>query len=334
VRLWKRYSSGAIYDMVKLYERALSFLTQLLETSLMSTGWGAAVRVNGGPYVVADCHHDAWAEWFDAIGEDPDETVERLMNRDLPSGWEEGFVSPEGTFMSREAALARWRKDSKYGYGKSLDRDWGDSSDLMACHESSLLESRVVTPERKGGNIVILMGSPGSGKSMVTKFGLINLDNLVAMSSDIWTELSARRAGEDVGNPEVTYKHHELVSDKYKTRTSKSIMAGRRDANYMLEVTGKSLGSLISKIESLRESGLRIILVHVQVPIRVAIAGTMSRKRQVPNDMLVAAHDSALKNFEYALPQVDEGWVINNWAGDHYPSFRDFRSSDLIQRVK
>jgi dephospho-CoA kinase len=197
-----------------------------------------------------------------------------------------------------------------------------------------MTESRVVTPDRRGGNIVILMGSPGSGKSMITKFGLINLGNLVTLSSDVWTELSAKRAGEDVKDPDITYKHHELVSDKHKAMVSKSILSGRRDANYMLEVTGKSFASLVSKIETLRESGLRIILVHVKVPLRVAIAGNLSRDRQVPNDMLVAAHNSATRNFELALPTVDEGWIINNWAGDRYPLFGDFRSSDLIQRVK
>jgi predicted ABC-type ATPase len=320
---------------VKLLE-SLSLIGKLMEASLTSTGWSAAVRVNRGPCALADDHQSAWLEWFESVGLDHEEAIGLIMSRDLPDGWEEGFVSPEGMFMSRDEALARWRKDYKYSVPKGDgDRDWGDSEDLKwNPSELALSESRVVSPERKRGNIIILMGSPGSGKSMVTKFGLIDLDNLVALSSDIWTELSARKSGEDTSNPEVTYKHHELVSDKYKTRTSKSILSGRKDANYMIEVTGKSLSSLVGKIESLRESGLRIILVHVQVPIRVAVAGNMSRKRQVPNDMLVAAHDNATKNFEFALSLADEGWVINNWVGDRYPSFGDFRSSDLIQRVK
>jgi predicted kinase len=197
-----------------------------------------------------------------------------------------------------------------------------------------LLESRVVTPEKTRGNVVILMGAPGSGKSMVTKFGLINLDNIRYLASDVWTELLAKSAGEDIRDPDVTAKYHDVTSEIHKRMVNKSITSGRDDANYMLEVTGKDLESLTRRIKSIAASGLRIILVHVRVPMRVAIAGNMSRARQVPKDMLMTAHENAIRNFELVLPMVDEGWIITNWTGSHYPSYEDFRSSELIQQVK
>jgi predicted ABC-type ATPase len=197
-----------------------------------------------------------------------------------------------------------------------------------------LSESKVVTPETPHGNVVILMGAPGSGKSMVTKFGLINLDNLRYLSSDVWTELSAKRAGEDMGNPDVTHRHHKFASRLHKKLVNRSVLHGRSDANYMLEVTGKDLESLTRKIDTFSSSGLNVVLVHVRVPMRVAIAGNMSRTRQIPNDMLVSAHENAIKNFESAVHLVDEAWTITNWTGSHYPSYKDFRTSDLIQRVK
>lgn len=109
-------------------------LTLLLEGTLADRGWAAAVRTPSSPTFTASCHHDAWFEYYDAMTDlDDDDIIEKIVAHHHPKDWEEGFLSPEGWFFSREDALTRWRSEAGVatrGKGKPRGRNWGDSNDL------------------------------------------------------------------------------------------------------------------------------------------------------------------------------------------------------------
>lgn len=104
----------------------------LRESSLSSRGWGASVRVQGGPHSVAEDHAQAWVDWYGGMGIDEDEALVRVLERDHPEGWEEGFISPENVFLSREQSIARWRQEHGFKTKeRGPKRSWADSTDLQ-----------------------------------------------------------------------------------------------------------------------------------------------------------------------------------------------------------
>ncbi len=102
-------------------------LILLLEhATLADAGWAAAIMVDGKVYA-ADDHHSAYLAYFSQKGEAIEswEAHERRMT-DFA---QEGFLSPEGVFLTREESIARWRAEKNLQKQKR-DREWGDSSDL------------------------------------------------------------------------------------------------------------------------------------------------------------------------------------------------------------
>ena len=195
-----------------------------------------------------------------------------------------------------------------------------------------LTENRVVRPDVPTGNVALITGPPGSGKSMVRKYGLIDLQNAKYVAVDTWIELLASE--DELGNPEVIGGLHQKYADKFKKHSMDSIAGGRRDENYIIELTGGDFESLVGRVNTFKGHGFRVVLVHVEVPLHVALAGNKARPRRVPEQHIVKVFQTAKANFNEVLPMVDEAWVITNWTGEHYPNFKDYRSSDLIKRVK
>jgi len=102
----------------------------LTEASFGADGWLAAVRVDGGPVATGGDHHQAWEEWYDSMGIDHEEALQRVMDRDHPGNWEEGFTDPSGVFLTREESLARWRRERGYHAKGLINNEWADSEDL------------------------------------------------------------------------------------------------------------------------------------------------------------------------------------------------------------
>lgn len=99
-------------------------------------GWSAAVRTHDGDVTVHDTHYDAWMEYYDMIGVESDDAIERIANDDHDAPWEAGFVDPTGTFFTREEALVKWKQlhpDIVKNVGR---REWGASEDILGFQPS------------------------------------------------------------------------------------------------------------------------------------------------------------------------------------------------------
>jgi hypothetical protein len=117
---------------MKLHER----ITQVVvESTLMDYGWEAAIKVptpDGQRLFTHQTHADAWMEFYQYLGFTYDEAFDACMNREYDGeiDYEEGFLSPEKRFLSREDTMKRWR--SEYAsHVKSNKETWADSTDLF-----------------------------------------------------------------------------------------------------------------------------------------------------------------------------------------------------------
>ena len=106
----------------------MRLLTLLEHATLADAGWAAAIVVDGKIFPAED-HLSAYAEYFASIGEelDPFDIDEMRHRGDITA--QEGFLAPEGVFLSREEAISRWRSEKKASQLSQTQR-YGDSSDL------------------------------------------------------------------------------------------------------------------------------------------------------------------------------------------------------------
>lgn len=106
----------------------------LCESGLGDLGWQAAIKAPGNVLLTADAHQDAWTEYIiDVLKiKDGERVAELIRDRDFMEepGYEEGFIDPSGNFLTREQAMAAWRKSHADQIRKVNKREWGDSEDL------------------------------------------------------------------------------------------------------------------------------------------------------------------------------------------------------------
>ena len=193
-----------------------------------------------------------------------------------------------------------------------------------------LTEERCITPDQPIGNVVILIGSPGSGKSAITRMGLLNVDNIDHVTPDKWVEILARHRKADLSDPRQTAGLHLHVSPLYRKHKETSISLSAR-SNFVFETTGKRLEGLKHIISISRQANMRVVLVYVSVSLKTAHHGNSSRSRRVPRHVVGISHDAAETNFNAAIPLADEAWKVDN---DTRPGYTQVRTSAFIKRIK
>jgi len=195
---------------------------------------------------------------------------------------------------------------------------------------SILTEEKCVTPDQPTNNVIILIGAPGSGKSAVSRLGLLNVDNVSHVTPDKWIEMMARRRKISLSDPIKTAGLHAQISPLHRKHKEASMSPNAR-SNFVLESTGRRLAGLQYTIGLSHNAGLRVVVVYVSVSLETAHHGNDSRERRVPHEVITVSHGAAESNFNAVVPLADEAWRIDN---DTRPTFAQMRTSAFIKRIK
>lgn len=188
-----------------------------------------------------------------------------------------------------------------------------------------LSEAKVVSFEnKKYGNLVVMLGTPGSGKSYIAK-NYIDIYNEIYINVDKERELFAKVHGIDITIPENLEKvRKELggTTDK-KNRTIRklfNILSGRSSflENILLDSGGQEPEFISDVIKLANEKGYKTTLVYVYTTLDTSIKRNLTRKdRSVTIKQIEEYYEKCKKSFELTKDLYDNVWKVYNEKEDY-----------------
>ena len=196
----------------------------------------------------------------------------------------------------------------------------------MSLKNKILSESKVISFEKPKGNLIILIGGSGSGKSYV-RSNLINI-NAKVLDSDKYLTQIANQKNVDLKNP-------KAVSDLYaetKPRFQKYInnfakYASTKD-NIIIDSTGKDYEKNKKLILLFKEKGYDITIIYVDVDLKTALERNRNRERVIPDEIVKAIHFNIRANIKMFLNICDHMWIVKNETGVN------FREGNNVLKLK
>jgi N12 class adenine-specific DNA methylase len=226
---------------------------------------------------------------------------------------QEAFASPEYQ-AALAAAMAQPDTLPKSLQGKGRDPDeymaWAsnrtytidgqEQTGIVAAIDATIAKARSYVTEGEVANeskAIVLLGLPGSGKSTISS-GFANLTKSAVLNGDDTKEFIPEYAN-GLGSIAV----HEEASEITKAALLRLLNDG---ANVLLEKTGSSPGSITGLINTLRAKGYSVQLVHVDVPMPLAMHQVVQRFKK--NGRVVPpAYFSSLKTSDVFAILKQEG---------------------------
>src|ERR1035437_93052 len=181
--------------------------------------------------------------------------------------------------------------------------------------EGILLEDKVVNFQNANfGNFVVMMGSPGSGKTHVAK-NLLLLKNFKHLTVDNWLEIIGKQQGLDLKNPDVTAALNNKYEDKFKTFRKNFIkqqLSAKEPVNIVVDVTGKSIPSVRKVLDVIENSNYITTLVYVITSKEECLKRNLKRARTVPEDFLIAIYDDIEVTYHNVFSMFDNVYEVIN----------------------
>lgn len=190
----------------------------------------------------------------------------------------------------------------------------------MKSYFSFINEDRVVNfTDPDGGNFVVLMGGPGSGKSSILN-NLINLRNIKVFNVDTERELVAKKMGLDLNKPE---DNDEVLKYTYsstdpKNRTIKQLksLLNNLDTSQPVNIVFDTVGTHVNLIRELLElaksKAYVTTMIYVHCDIDSALDRNRKRARKLSDDVVIDYHTRVQKTFDTLFKLYDHAWVVDN----------------------
>jgi len=170
-----------------------------------------------------------------------------------------------------------------------------------------------------GGNFVVLMGSPGSGKSTVFK-NLINLRNIRVFNVDTEREMVAKKIGLDLNKPE---DNDEVLKYTYgstdpKNRTIKQLKSllnnldSSQPSNIVFDTVGTHVDLIKELLELSRDKAYLTTMIYVHCDIDTALQRNSRRERRLADDVVIDYHERVQKTFDQLFKLYDHVWIVDN----------------------
>lgn len=196
----------------------------------------------------------------------------------------------------------------------------------MSLKEKILKESKIISFEKQSGNLILLIGGSGSGKSYV-RSNLINI-NAKVLDSDKYLENLAKEKGVDLKNPELVaqlYNHSKPLFKKYIGNFIKNVS---NKENIILDSTGKDYEKNKNIINLFKQKGYAITVVYVDIDLETALERNRNRERVVPDETVKKIHYNIRSNIKKFLLITDHMWIVKNETGV------DFRKGNNVLKLK
>ena len=185
-----------------------------------------------------------------------------------------------------------------------------------------LYESKLLTEEKiisfknpNYGNFVVLMGSPGAGKTFVVK-NILNLRGFKHLTGDNWIEAIANSDDSiDLKNPEQTNQLNSRIDKPFKLHR-KTFLQNQIDKekpeNVVIDITGKSVDSVRSALDMVANSNYKTTLVYVVTSKDEAIRRNAKRARVVPINFLMSVYEEIQHTYTKVIQMFDVVWLKYN----------------------
>ena len=181
--------------------------------------------------------------------------------------------------------------------------------------EKILNEAKIITfANPKDSNFIVLIGSPGAGKSFI-KDNFLHLDNFKNLNVDNWIEMIGRQKNLNLNNPENTSEINKNYEDKYKvfrTNFIKNQLKTSKPINIVVDITGKSIESVNKVLNLVNDSNYTTTLVYVVTSKEECLKRNLSRIRTIPEDFLISIYDDIQKTYTQIFSQFDNVWIVSN----------------------
>lgn len=203
--------------------------------------------------------------------------------------------------------------------------------------ESNLLEAKIVTFPEPQGNYIVMLGSPGSGKSyIVNKY--LDLNGFKHLTGDSWIEIKAKVKDIDLAigknTADLKGKIDPTFKDFRKNFIDRNATNTKSIPNIVVEITGKSLSSLTNVLDLAGEN-YTTTLIYVKTSKEECLRRNNQRTRKVPEDVLLDIYDSTEEVFNNAKGLFNHVWEIDN-EGEHdgVVDGKYTRATDKIIKIK
>jgi len=188
----------------------------------------------------------------------------------------------------------------------------------MKTYNNFINEGRVVNLDDDNGNFIILMGGPGSGKSMVSK-NLINLRNFRIFDVDSERETTAKKLGLDLNKPEenekILYYTHSSTDPKNRTinllRTHLNSV-DKKLPNIVFDTVGTHIDLIKELITKAKEKGYVCTMIFVNCDLETALYRNSKRERRLADEVVMNYHDRVKKTFDVLFTEYDHVWLVDN----------------------
>jgi predicted kinase len=183
-----------------------------------------------------------------------------------------------------------------------------------------LNEGKVVNFDNKHNNFVVMLGTPGAGKSFIVNT-MVNLDNYKIVNVDTERELLAKKMGMNLKDPEQSKKIREITGGTTEDRNRvirqlKTILSQPRNNNILPNIILDSGGGvpefITSIIKQANEMGYETSLIYVRTELATALKRNNKRERRLPDSMVKQYHEDVIRSFNVTKDIYDHVWMVRN----------------------
>jgi predicted kinase len=188
--------------------------------------------------------------------------------------------------------------------------------------DNFLNEARVVNFDDKNNNFVVMMGSPGAGKSF-TSSHMVNLHDYKYVNVDNFRVMTAKKLGLDISNPTDNEKILALTHTTSDPRNVtirflknyldiKGTMPEDELPNILFDAGGGQVEVIKTLLELAKKAGYTTTLIYVQTDLATALQRNQKRMRTLPDKMVVDYFKKVESAYEILAPLYDHVWEVYN----------------------
>ena len=142
---------------------------------------------------------------------------------------------------------------------------------------------------------IILVGSPGSGKSYVVN-EIVKGTGLKIVNSDIFYEYLAKKNDKSLLEPSYSDEHKNLGKKSWDLKQKQLAQYVSGGLGIVLDGTGRIYDSVVKNAQYLKSLGYDVLVVAVNTDLETSLSRNQSRERKVPVDFLKQTHKDVANN--------------------------------------
>jgi len=165
---------------------------------------------------------------------------------------------------------------------------------------------------------IVLMGTPGVGKSYFVKNYIRTRRDLKVFSTDDISLLYTKDPN----------KYHVGSADVNISRILKFIQTSQ---SFIYDTTGTHPESIFSVVKKSKEAGYKVIFIHLVSPLKQSLKQNIERERKVDPDYIEFSYSNQYRNMQtYREMNPDSYYVVYNKEGKYV--FYKYLDGKLLKR--